>query len=92
MPGKDALLSPQPRLRAWWKTGHLEFGAAASGGKAADRGPGFPVELVGLGELHAAFLTESRTRELLWSLVQEIRGVDPDAHMLTKVVLGHDTF
>jgi hypothetical protein len=24
--------------------------------------------------------------------VQEIRGVDPDAHMLTKVVLGHDTF
>ena len=24
--------------------------------------PGFPVELVGVGELHAAFLTESRTR------------------------------
>ena len=23
---------------------------------------------------------------------QEIRGADPDAHMLTKVVLGHDTF
>src|ERR1700679_4164789 len=23
---------------------------------------------------------------------QEIRGTDPDAHMLTKVVLGHDTF
>jgi hypothetical protein len=26
--------------------------------------PGFPVELGGAGELHAAFLTESRTREL----------------------------
>jgi hypothetical protein len=37
------------------------------------RPPGFPVELVGVGELHAAFLTESRRRELLWSLVQEIR-------------------
>ena len=24
--------------------------------------PGFPVELGGIGELHAAFLTESRTR------------------------------
>ena len=35
--------------------------------------PGFPVELVGVGELHAAFLTESRTREHDWSRVQEIR-------------------
>jgi hypothetical protein len=35
--------------------------------------PGFPVELGGVGELHAAFLTESRTREPVWSLVQEIR-------------------
>jgi hypothetical protein len=26
------------------------------------RYPGFPVELVGVGELHATFLTESRTR------------------------------
>ncbi len=26
------------------------------------RSPGFPVELVGVGELHAAFLTESSTR------------------------------
>ncbi len=34
---------------------------------------GFPVELVGVGELHAAFLTESRTREPVWSLAQEIR-------------------
>jgi hypothetical protein len=25
--------------------------------------PGFPVEFVGVGELHAAFPTESRTRE-----------------------------
>jgi hypothetical protein len=35
--------------------------------------PGFPFELIGFGELHAAFLTESRTREPVWSLVQEIR-------------------
>jgi hypothetical protein len=26
------------------------------------RSPGFPVELLGVGKLHAAFLTESRTR------------------------------
>jgi hypothetical protein len=31
------------------------------------------VELVGVGEPHAAFLTESRTRSHGWSLVQEIR-------------------
>jgi len=35
--------------------------------------PGFPVEIVGAGEPHAAFLTESRTREAVWCLVQEIR-------------------
>jgi hypothetical protein len=35
--------------------------------------PGFPVELVGVGEAHAAFLTESRTRSHGWSHVQEIR-------------------
>ena len=35
--------------------------------------PGFPVEPVGVDELHAAFLTESRTRGPVWSLVQEIR-------------------
>jgi hypothetical protein len=29
---------------------------------APRRYPGFPVELVGVGEVHAAFLTESRTR------------------------------
>jgi hypothetical protein len=34
---------------------------------------GFPVELSGVGALHAAFLNESRTRGCWWSLVQEIR-------------------
>src|ERR1700733_9547007 len=34
---------------------------------------GFPVELAGVGELHAAFLNESRTRGCWWSPVQEIR-------------------
>jgi hypothetical protein len=41
MPGKDALLSPQTRVAAWWKSGHLEFGAATSGGKEAERDPDF---------------------------------------------------
>jgi hypothetical protein len=35
--------------------------------------PGFPVGRVGIKELHAAFLTESRTREHGWRRVQEIR-------------------
>src|SRR6202521_3454601 len=35
--------------------------------------PGFPVKLDGVGELHAAFLNESRIRGCWWSLVQEIR-------------------
>ena len=35
--------------------------------------PGFPVDLVGVGEPHAAFLTESRTCEPVWRRVQEIR-------------------
>src|ERR1700692_1013941 len=34
---------------------------------------GFPVELAGVGELHAAFLNESRTRGSWWCPVQEIR-------------------
>jgi hypothetical protein len=34
---------------------------------------GFPVELSGVGELHAAFLNESRTRGRWWRPVQEIR-------------------
>ena len=34
---------------------------------------GFPVELSGVGALHAAFLNESRTRGCWWSPVQEIR-------------------
>src|SRR5271170_8375040 len=37
------------------------------------RSPEFPVKLVGVGEPHAAFLTESRTRSHGWSHVQEIR-------------------
>src|ERR1700722_9961459 len=35
--------------------------------------PVFPVKLVGVEELHAAFLNESRTRGTLWDRVQEIR-------------------
>src|ERR1700730_16035386 len=38
-----------------------------------ERTPGFPVEFPGVGDLHAAFLDESRTRILWWCLVQEIR-------------------
>jgi len=34
---------------------------------------GFPVDLAGVGELHAAFLNESRTRGCWWRPVQEIR-------------------
>jgi hypothetical protein len=34
---------------------------------------GFPVDLAGAGELHAAFLNESRTRGYWWRPVQEIR-------------------
>jgi hypothetical protein len=37
------------------------------------RSPGLPVDLGGAGELHAAFLIESRTCSLGWSHVQEIR-------------------
>jgi hypothetical protein len=33
--------------------------------------PGFPVELGGIAELHAAFLKESRTRDHGWCRVQE---------------------
>ena len=35
------------------------------------RYPGFPVELGGVGELHAAFLTESRTRAHGWGRAVE---------------------
>jgi hypothetical protein len=38
---------------------------------------GFPVELAGVGKLHAAFLNESRTRGCWWSPVQEIRIPGP---------------
>jgi spermidine/putrescine transport system ATP-binding protein len=39
----------------------------------ARQAPGFPVEMVGAGEHHAAFLTESRTRDPAWSPVPEMR-------------------
>ena len=41
------------------------------------RTPGFPVELNGVGTLHAAFLDESRTRSRWWRPVQEIREPGP---------------
>jgi hypothetical protein len=47
-----------------WKDGCPTFALAYSG---------FPVELSGVGSLHAAFLNESRTRCCWWSRVQEIR-------------------
>ena len=48
---------------------HLEQSVASHHG-----GPGFPVDLGGVVEPHAAFLTESRTRGHGRSYVQEIRG------------------
>jgi hypothetical protein len=47
-----------------WKDGCPTFALAYSG---------LPVELSGVGSLHAAFLNESRTRCCWWSRVQEIR-------------------
>src|ERR1700733_11424991 len=41
--------------------------------------PGFPVELDGVGEPHAAFLIESRTLGHGWSHVQQIRGTRSSA-------------
>jgi hypothetical protein len=41
--------------------------------------PEFPVRLGGVDELHAAFHTESRTRDSFWSCEQEIRGSEPIA-------------
>ncbi len=40
---------------------------------SAQPGSGFPVELAGVGALHAAFLNESRTRGRVQRSVQEIR-------------------
>src|ERR1700688_1244972 len=59
--------SPQPS-RGFWT------GAPCS----PQRTPGFPVELPGVDELHAAFLNESRTRTRRWLPVQEIRDHGPD--------------
>jgi hypothetical protein len=53
--------------------------------------PGFPVELVGVGGLHAAFLNESRTRGSVWRHVQEIRV----AHLLRPryaLIEGHPSY
>ena len=41
---------------------------------SAQQTPGFPVELIGTGELHAAFLNESRTRGRVQRSAQEIRA------------------
>ena len=42
--------------------------------KVAKHVPGFPVEVGGENEPHAAFRKESRTRRYLQSRVQEVRG------------------
>jgi hypothetical protein len=47
--------------------------------------PGFPVEFDGVGEPHAAFLTESRTRGLVRCSVQEIRVAHLVQPMYAKV-------
>jgi hypothetical protein len=47
--------------------------------------PGFPVEFGGVGELHAAFLTESRTRGHVRCSVQEIRVAHLVQPMYAKV-------
>jgi len=39
----------------------------------SDSSPGFPVEFGGVGEVHAAFLNESRTRGRVQRSAQEIR-------------------
>jgi hypothetical protein len=44
---------------------------------------GFPVEIAGVGELHAAFLNESRTRGCWWCPVREIR-----VHGLKRAMLA----
>jgi hypothetical protein len=51
--------------------------------------PKFPVRLGGVDELHAAFLTESCTRDSFWSCEQEIWGSEavalsaPEVKMLS---------
>jgi hypothetical protein len=47
--------------------------------------PGFPVEFGGVGELHAAFLTESRTHGHVRCSVQEIRVAHLVQPMYAKV-------
>jgi hypothetical protein len=47
--------------------------------------PGFPVEFGGVGELHAAFLTESRTRGHVRCSVKEVRVAPLFQPMYAKV-------
>jgi hypothetical protein len=52
--------------------------------------PGFPVEFGGVGEPHAAFLTESRTRGHVRCSVQEIRVAHRIQPMYAEVAnMGH---
>jgi hypothetical protein len=48
---------------------------------------GFPVELSGVGTLHAALLNESRTRGCQWCPVQEIRGPKKMGAALRRLLL-----
>jgi hypothetical protein len=49
---------------------------------------GFPVELAGVDELHAAFLNESRTRGCWWRPVQEIRIRGPKTSFFRLLYLN----
>jgi hypothetical protein len=53
------------------KAAHVAIFSAAN---RKSGGRGFPVKYVGVVELHAAFLTESRTRVHVQRREQEIRG------------------
>jgi hypothetical protein len=65
-------LAPRPSMaKPGWVAERQSSASLRSAAPAAL--PGFPVDIGGAGELHAAFLTESRTRTLGWSHVQEIR-------------------
>jgi hypothetical protein len=59
----------QAKRRLEWGTQHL----SPVWPKLWWASPGFPVELVGVGELHAVPASRDRTRESVWSRVQEIR-------------------
>jgi hypothetical protein len=73
----------QASERLWTKgtasaVSHSSVGGIGTGApRSPQRTPGFPVELPGVDELHAAFLNESRTRIRRWRPVQEIRDHGP---------------